>query len=114
MPIVGWMVVLCGLGLAFSAVDAMRRANISPDPRTPTSAITRSGPYLISRNPIYLGFVAVVIGVPLAFGYYWGIVLAPVAVDAYNRLIIDREELYLKRKFGQEYLDYLAKVRRWL
>lgn len=114
MQIVGWMILLCGLGLAFSAVDAMRRVNTSPDPRTPTSEMARSGPYLLSRNPIYLGYLAVVIGLPLIFGYYWGIVLAPVVVDAYTRLIIEREEIYLKRKFGQKYLDYASKVRRWL
>lgn len=114
MQIVGWMVILSGLGLAFSAVDAMRRAGTSPDPRKPTTGLATSGPYQLSRNPIYLGYVAVVIGIPLIFGAYWGIVLAPVVVDAYNRLVIDREENYLKRKFGQQYTDYLAKVRRWL
>jgi protein-S-isoprenylcysteine O-methyltransferase Ste14 len=114
MQALGALILLAGLACAFSAVRAMFHAHTSPDPRTPVNAIVSDGPYKFTRNPIYLGFVLVVIGLPLALGYYWGAILSPVVVDAYNRLIIEREEAYLERKFGPLYLSYKTRVRRWL
>jgi len=114
MYLVGWAIILCGLGLGFSALMAMKKSGTSPNPSTPTNEIVMSGPYRFSRNPIYLGYVAVVIALPLIFGTYWGVALVTFAIDAYNRFAIDREEAYLKRKFGEKYLNYMAKVRRWL
>ena len=114
MKMIGWLIILGGLGAAFSAVRTMTQAHTSPDPHTPTSALVKQGPYRYSRNPIYLGFLLLMIGLPLTFGFYWGAILSPVLVDAYNRLIIEREEAYLERKFGQEYIEYKSKVRRWL
>ncbi len=114
MQVIGGAVVLSGLACAFSAVRAMFHAQTSPSPRNPTSTLVTDGPYKFTRNPIYLGFILAVIGLPLMLGFYWGAILAPVAGDAYNRLIIEREETYLERKFGKAYLDYKAKVRRWL
>ena len=114
MKITGWGLSLAAIGIGLSAVRAMRKAHTSPDPRTPTSAIVSAGPFRFSRNPIYLSFVLVLISLPLIFGYYWGAILAPVAIDAYNRLIIEREETYLEQQFKQVYLDYKSRVRRWL
>lgn len=114
IKIAGGLITLCGLWLAPNAVRAQSQARTSVDPYTPTTALVTSGPYQFSRNPIYLGMVLFVIGVPLILGYYWGAILSPVTIDAYNRLIISREETYLEKKFGQNYLDYKSKVRRWL
>lgn len=114
ITLIGWLIILCGLGLIFSAFRAMQQVNTSVDPRTPTTQIVTSGPYQFSRNPIYLGYVAQVVGIPLILGTYWGLILSPMVLDAYNRLIIEREETYLTNKFGQIYLDYLSKVRRWI
>jgi protein-S-isoprenylcysteine O-methyltransferase Ste14 len=114
MQALGALILLAGLACAFSAVRTMFHTHTSPDPRTPVNAIVSDGPYQFTRNPIYLGFVLIVIGVPLAFGWYWGAILSPVVVDAYNRLIIEREEAYLERKFGALYLSYKTRVRRWL
>jgi protein-S-isoprenylcysteine O-methyltransferase Ste14 len=110
----GGLITLCGLWLARNAVRAQSQAHTSVDPYTPTTAIVTDGPYRFSRNPIYLGFVLLVTGIPLIFGFYWGAILSLVAIDAYNRLIISREEQYLEKKFGQSYLDYKSRVRRWL
>ncbi len=114
MTLIGWIIILCGLGLVFSALRAMQQVHTSVNPGTPTTQIATSGPYQFSRNPIYLGYVAQVIGIPLILGTYWGLILSPMVLDAYNRLIIEREETYLTHKFGQIYLDYLQKVRRWI
>ncbi|MCX6082292.1 MAG: isoprenylcysteine carboxylmethyltransferase family protein [Chloroflexi bacterium] len=114
MKLVGWAISLGGIGIGFSAVRTMEKAHTSPDPDKPTSEIVKQGPYRLSRNPIYLSYVMFVIGLPLAIGYYWGAILAPIVVDAYDRLIIAREETYLEHIFGQKYLEYKSSVRRWL
>ena len=61
-----------------------------------------------------MGFLCLLIGIPLIFGNYWGLILSPLQVILFNRLIIQREEAYLSAKFGVEYTEYKQKVRRWL
>jgi protein-S-isoprenylcysteine O-methyltransferase Ste14 len=76
--------------------------------------VVTSGIYRFTRNPIYLGFLLAVIGLPLNSGFYWGIIVAPFYILLMNRLVIQHEEAYLTRKFGKAYTDYTSQVRRWL
>jgi protein-S-isoprenylcysteine O-methyltransferase Ste14 len=110
----GWIVLLIGLGVASGGLRQLVAAHTSPDPHTPTTSVVTTGIYRFTRNPIYFGFLCVVIGLPLIFGNPWGIVAALFQVFFFTRIIISREETYLTGKFGQEYLDYKAKVRRWI
>lgn len=110
-----------GLALAFvgflSGIGAFiefMKARTTLDPHGAAKQLVTSGIYRFTRNPIYLGFLLVVVGLPLYFGLYWGIVLAPLYVFLMNRLIIRHEEAYLGRKFGKTYTDYTSQVRRWL
>jgi protein-S-isoprenylcysteine O-methyltransferase Ste14 len=114
MNLTGWAVVLVGFGIGFGALRVMRGAGTSPNPRIPVMMLVTSGPFKISRNPIYLAYVLFTAGLPLVLGTYWGLLLCPVLLDAYNRLIIAQEEDYLEHKFGSLYLEYKARVRRWL
>lgn len=111
---VGYIFVLTGLGFAFSAVSQFTKVDTTLDPHGSVSAIVTSGPYRFSRNPIYLGFVCTLIGLPLALGNYWGIVLSPVLMLVMYRLVIRHEEAYLEKKFGEHYAGYRSRVRRWL
>ena len=63
---------------------------------------------------IILGFLLMVIGLPLNSGLYWGFVMAPFYVLTMNRLVIEWEESYLEKKFRDVYRGYKARVRRWL
>jgi protein-S-isoprenylcysteine O-methyltransferase Ste14 len=103
-----------GLVLAFAAIRAMSAARTPVDPFEPVSAIVTAGPYRFTRNPIYLGFVAALVGLPLALGSYWGLILAPVMLVLMYVLVIRHEEAYLEQKFGPAYLAYKQRVRRWL
>ena len=112
--IAGWVIVAAGFAFAFGALGELIRAHTSPDPHAPTTKVVTWGPYRFSRNPIYVGFSSLVIGVPLGLGNYWGILVLPLMIYLFQRWIIFREEVYLEKKFQQEYLDYKARVRRWL
>jgi len=112
--VAGMIVVILGLGAAFGGLRQLIQAHTSPDPHAPTTSVVTTGIYRFTRNPIYVGYLCVLIGIPLIFGNYWGLVLSPLQVILFNRLIIQHEEAYLSGKFGTEYVDYAQKVRRWL
>jgi len=101
---------LCGL---FAFVE-FRKANTTLDPHGAVARVVSSGIYRFSRNPIYLGFLLIVIGLPLYCGSYWGLILAPFFILTMNGLVIEREEAYLEKKFGGTYTAYRSRVRRWL
>lgn len=111
---VGYVLVLVGLGLAFNAVSRFMRADTTVDPHGSVNTIVTNGPYRFSRNPIYLGFLCLLIGFPFIFRTYWGLILSPVFIVAINLLVIQHEEAYLEKKFGDVYTSYKSRVRRWL
>ena len=110
----GYALVLIGLGLTISAASGFMRARTTLDPHGSVSNIVTSGPYRFSRNPIYLGFVCLMIGFPFIFRTYWGLILSPLLIVLMNWLVIRHEEAYLEKKFGDEYTSYKSRVRRWL
>lgn len=80
----------------------------------PASSLQTGGIYTISRNPMYVGLAIVYLGITCFVGNWWHIILFPVLLLIVQEYVIDREEKYLGRRFGQMYLDYKLKVRRWL
>ena len=112
--IAGWIIGAAGFAFAFGALGELIRAHTSPDPHAPTTRVVTWGPYRFSRNPVYVGFTSLVIGIPLGLGNYWGFLVLPLMIYLFQEWIIYREENYLEGKFAQEYLNYKARVRRWL
>lgn len=110
----GYILVFVGLGFAFSAVSQFGKMHTTLDPHGSVSTIVTSGPYRFSRNPIYLGFVCTLIGLPLALGNYWGAVVSPLLMVSLYQMVIKHEEAYLEKKFGDVYTSYKSSVRRWL
>jgi protein-S-isoprenylcysteine O-methyltransferase Ste14 len=110
----GYILVFAGLGFAFSAASQFGKMHTTLDPHGSASAIVTSGPYRFSRNPIYLGFVCTLIGLPLALGNYWGAVMSPLLMVSMYYLVIKHEEAYLENKFKDVYISYKSRVRRWL
>jgi protein-S-isoprenylcysteine O-methyltransferase Ste14 len=111
---VGLVMTFVGFLLGIGALNEFRKARTTLDPHGSVKKLVTSGIYRFTRNPIYLGFLLMVIGVPLNFGLYWGIVMAPFYIILMNRLIIEREEAYLEKKFKDTYTNYKSQVRRWL
>jgi protein-S-isoprenylcysteine O-methyltransferase Ste14 len=90
------------------------RAKTTPHPNHPVSALVTSGPYRFSRNPMYVGLSGFVAGLALLANAAWvAAMLVPVWI-AMNRLVIAREEVYLERKFGEDYRAFRKRTRRWL
>jgi len=111
---IGFGLVVIGFLFGLAAALNFRRARTTLDPYHPVSSIVTSGVYGFSRNPIYLGFLLMVIGIPLNAGTYWGIILAPIFILLCNKLVIEHEEAYLEKRFGETYTSYKSRVRRWL
>ena len=84
------------------------------DPGYPTTNIVTTGVFSLSRNPLYVGVVFVLIGIALAFNLLWALVLLLPSLVACHYVLIAPEEKYLTAKFGEEYLRYAASVHRWL
>jgi protein-S-isoprenylcysteine O-methyltransferase Ste14 len=79
-----------------------------------TSVILQSGPFGVSRNPLYVGLVALDVAIALLVPSFWALVFVPLGVVALEWGAVRPEERYLSEKFGPEYDDYRARVRRWL
>ncbi|HEY3349263.1 MAG TPA: isoprenylcysteine carboxylmethyltransferase family protein [Thermoanaerobaculia bacterium] len=104
------------LGLAFGgwAFFTFVRAKTTPHPNHPVSALVTWGPYRISRNPMYVGLSVFTAGLALVANTAWLLVALPLVWFALRRLVIDREEAYLTRRFGEDYLSFKARTRRWI
>jgi len=78
------------------------------------NSLQTNGIYNITRNPMYLGLAIVYLGISCLIGNWWNIILFPLLLLLIQEYMIKREEKYLERRFGQVYLDYKSKVRRWI
>ncbi len=111
---IGFALTLIGFLSGVGAFIEFRKAHTTLDPHSSVSSIVTTGVYQFTRNPIYFGFLLILIGLPLNSGFYWGFPLAPFFIVTMNRLVIEREESYLEKKFGGVYSGYKSRVRRWL
>ncbi len=112
--ILGWPLLSAGLLLMGWFERAMRHAGTPANPYKPVSHIATEGPFRYTRNPAYLAMTMIYTGIAGLANALWAILLLPVALLVIQRGVIEREERYLERKFGEEYLRYKARVRRWI
>lgn len=73
-----------------------------------------TGPYRITRNPMDLGMTIAYLGASLLIGSWWPLIALPVLVLVVDRLVIAREEVYLRSRFGAAYEEFCRRTRRWL
>jgi protein-S-isoprenylcysteine O-methyltransferase Ste14 len=85
---------------------------VRPDRAAGTLVI--GGPYNMTRNPMYLGLALVYLGVAVAGQSVWALILLPVVLAIIQRRAIEPEETFLEQRFGANYINHAAKVRRWL
>jgi protein-S-isoprenylcysteine O-methyltransferase Ste14 len=110
----GVLLVIAALLIIRWAAVTFRKARTNILTSQATTAIVATGPFAYSRNPIYVAALIGMVAAAIAFNSLW-FLAASIAIYVVLRYgVIAREEIYLERKFGAPYLDYKAKVRRWL
>ena len=110
----GVPLVAVAIALYSYAVVKFRAAGTPVPAREPTTAIVRTGPYRLSRNPIYLAFSLFQLGIAIWVNSVWLLATLVGALALIHYVVIGREEQYLERKFGAQYSEYKMSVRRWL
>jgi protein-S-isoprenylcysteine O-methyltransferase Ste14 len=113
MFMAGPFFILAGL-LAGCAFTTMLKAKTAINPNRTTTMIVCQGPFLFTRNPLYLALLMVYAGITVLINSVLMLVFWGVLFIIFDRLIVAREEVYLEKKFKEEYLDYKEKVRRWI
>jgi protein-S-isoprenylcysteine O-methyltransferase Ste14 len=110
----GVAIFAIGFALAIWAIVTIRKAGTQVETWKPTTAIVANGPYRFTRNPIYLGMMLALVGLAIILDSLWllAMLLPFYLVIRYG--VVAREEAYLERKFGDVYLGYKSRVRRWL
>ncbi|KPF71645.1 hypothetical protein IP69_05630 [Bosea sp. AAP35] len=114
LHLAGWAFFLVGAGFDIFAMVTMARARANILPHRAATALVESGPFAISRNPIYFGNTTMMVGAGLAFGNLWLIVTGLIAAVLVLKLAIEREERHLEALFGPAWIAYRARVRRWI
>ena len=92
----------------------IRKADVPIRTDKPVPRLTTEGPFRYSRNPSYLALALIYAGISSLRNSLWVMLLLPPVVMVMQREVIGREERYLERSFGEEYLAYKAQVRRWV
>jgi protein-S-isoprenylcysteine O-methyltransferase Ste14 len=109
----GGPLVLLSIALFVASTRQFNAAGTPVPGNRPTRVIVHTGAYRFSRNPIYLAFSLFVLGLACWLNSLWLLATLAAAVSVIAFVVIPREERYLERRFGAEYLDYKGKVRRW-
>lgn len=109
----GALLAVAGIALMFWAISAFRTHATSVVPHQMPKHMITTGPFAISRNPIYLGDAMVLAGAVLWWGHWPALVLIPAFVGVIQRRFIASEEGRLKESFGAEFEEYAEKTRRW-
>ena len=109
----GVLFLLGAAGFAWMVVTMKRAGTPIHNARTPT-ALVESGPFRITRNPMYLFGSIAYCGLALLLNELWALALLPVVVAVTHYGVVLKEEAFLERRFGNTYRQYRTRVRRWL
>ena len=108
------VILLAAGAVGFAGILAFRRAGTSPNPYQASARLVTRGPYRFTRNPMYLGFTLIYLAITVWINSVWPLLILPVVLLVMHYGVVRREEAYLERRFGREYREYRARVRRWL
>jgi protein-S-isoprenylcysteine O-methyltransferase Ste14 len=111
---IGVAIFALAFALGVWAIVTIRKAGTQVETYKATTAIVANGPYRFTRNPIYLGMMLGLIGLAVALDSLWLLAMLVPFYLVIRYGVVAREEAYLERKFGDAYLGYKSRVRRWL
>ncbi len=103
-----------GLGVVIWAANLFDKVDTTIKPFNESSYLATEGLYQYTRNPMYVGMVMILIGVATVLGSLATYFIIPIFMGLITQKFIIKEEQMLEEKFGQEYLIYKGKVRRWV
>lgn len=111
-------ILIAGIGILIDLISVglftQYKTTVSPFSPDKTNKLVTTGMYRYSRNPMYLGMCIILTGLALWLGNFAAFLMVVVYVWFVTRLQIMPEEEILTAKFGKEYTDYIARVRRWI
>ena len=110
----GWSLLGGGALLSGWFLATMRSADAPIRTDRPVPKLTTVGPFRYTRNPGYFCLTMIYAGIAVLRNSLWAILFLPLVLIVIQREVIGREERYLERTFGKEYLYYKARVRRWI
>ena len=110
----GGLFVLVGLILAVVSSELFRRSGTTIKPFEPSTALVTSGPFRLSRNPMYLGMVLVLLGCAMLVGTVWPLPVIPLFIWLITSRFIVHEEQMMEQVFGDDYRAYRRRTRRWM
>ena len=113
---VGIIFLILGLIIIFSAVLKFIKTKTTVDPTRPhkTSNLVISGIYKITRNPMYLGMLFLIMAYAIYNNNVMGCIIIPIFIFYINKFQIEPEEIEMRKKFGESFENYCKKVNRWL
>lgn len=112
--VVGALLLLAGIAVMWRAVARFGREGTNVPTDRPAETLVTTGIYRVTRNPIYLSFMALYLGIGFLLGNGWILALALPFLLILQFGVIAREERYLAAKFGEPYMAYKRRVRRWI
>ena len=110
----GVILVLLGITVAAISAGMFKQADTGLEPFSEATTLVTGGFFRISRNPIYMGLFLMLAGVAVLMGSIGALLPVPVFVLIIRNNFVLGEERFMESVFGQHYLDYKSKVRRWI
>ena len=111
---IGGLVAVIGIALVATGRATMVKHGTNVNPTQPATTIVETGPFRFTRNPLYVGLTIIYVGLSLALNTWWSLFLLIPVWIVMHLFVVRREEAYLERKFGETYLTYKRRVRRYL
>jgi protein-S-isoprenylcysteine O-methyltransferase Ste14 len=103
-----------GIAILLGGATIFRGAGTNIETNKPSTTVVTHGLYKFSRNPIYIGLTTLYLGLAYVADSWWTLILLIPVILIMRWGVIAREERYLEAKFGEAYVAYKARVRRWL
>ena len=113
-PWVGGALLASGVILAIWGRRVMEGAGTNVNPRLPATAVVSTGPFRLSRNPLYVALTLVYVGLALLANALWVLLFIVPVLVVMHYGVVRREERYLEAKFGDTYRAYRSRVRRYI
>lgn len=111
---VGAVATIVGVLITVNGRLALTSRGTNVNPFRPVTALVTTGIYLWTRNPMYVGIAPVMCGIAFMFALDWLLLLVVPSYLILHFCVIEREEQYLERKFGDEYSRYRARAPRYV